>query len=268
MRLQFKSFQNFVRVFLLCGILQFNASCSSDDPAPQPPIVEEKEEKPEEPEIEQGDKLPSITINTRSNTIVDEPKVDATMSISEKGSESYSGAIGIEFRGASSQSFPKKSFGLETRDENNEDLDVLLLGFPEEEDWILYGPYSDKSLMRNVLISAYRFNERCPEDFWQIPFWWDRLLQDPNFVQQLKERWADLRGNVFSESALLSKIETYTATLEMAGAVNANFDQWPVLGTYIWPNNFVGKTYVEETGYLKGWISDRLIWLDGAIDGL
>ena len=27
-----------------------------------------------------------------------------------------------------------------------------LLGLPEEEDWILHGPYSDKSLVRNLLI--------------------------------------------------------------------------------------------------------------------
>ena len=31
-------------------------------------------------------------------------------------------------------------------------MDVSLLEFPEEEDWILYGPYSDKSLIRNKLI--------------------------------------------------------------------------------------------------------------------
>ena len=31
-------------------------------------------------------------------------------------------------------------------------MDVELAGFPEEEDWIFYGPYSDKSLIRNVLI--------------------------------------------------------------------------------------------------------------------
>ena len=48
--------------------------------------------------------------------------------------------------------FQKKSFGLEIRDADNKGLSVSLLGLPEEEDWILYGPYSDKSLMRNVLI--------------------------------------------------------------------------------------------------------------------
>ena len=25
---------------------------------------------------------------------------------------------------------------------------------------------------------AYKFNERCSQDYWLIPFWWERLLQD------------------------------------------------------------------------------------------
>ena len=41
---------------------------------------------------------------------------------------------------------------METWDEQYNDIDVPLLGLPEEEDWILYGPFSDKSLLRNKLI--------------------------------------------------------------------------------------------------------------------
>ncbi len=63
----------------------------------------------------------------------------------------YNGYIAIETRGSSSQNFPKKSYGFETRDENGEDIDFPLLGLPAEEDWIFYGPYSDKSLIRNAL---------------------------------------------------------------------------------------------------------------------
>jgi len=61
----------------------------------------------------------------------------------------YNGFIGIEIRGQSSQMFPKKSYGFETRDEDGENLNVPLLGMPEENDWILYAPYSDKSMLRN-----------------------------------------------------------------------------------------------------------------------
>src|SRR5690606_36465301 len=53
--------------------------------------------------------------------------------------------------GSTSQGSPKKSYGFETCNELGEDIDFPLLGLPAEEDWIFYGPYSDKSLIRNAL---------------------------------------------------------------------------------------------------------------------
>ncbi|OUX21648.1 MAG: hypothetical protein CBE15_09595, partial [Euryarchaeota archaeon TMED255] len=95
--------------------------------------------------------LPSMRISTIGQVIVDEPKINAELIVSENNIESNY-KIGIEIRGSSSQMFPKKSYGFETKsDDWSEDLDVSLGGFPEEEDWILYGPYSDKSLIRNKL---------------------------------------------------------------------------------------------------------------------
>jgi hypothetical protein len=35
---------------------------------------------------------------------------------------------------------------------NGDDIDVTFGELPEEEDWILHGPYSDKTLLRNILI--------------------------------------------------------------------------------------------------------------------
>ena len=98
------------------------------------------------------EKLPLVSIFTAGNEIVDEPKINATMIIADNNQEIYNGNIGIEIRGASSQMFPKKSYGLETRDASNNDLSVVLFDMPEEEDWVLYAPYSDKSLIRNRLI--------------------------------------------------------------------------------------------------------------------
>lgn len=70
---------------------------------------------------------------------------------------SHAGRAGIRIRGRSSAQFPKKQYKLETWDDRNDDEDVSLLGLPEESDWVLYGPYSDKALMRNYL--AYRWWE-------------------------------------------------------------------------------------------------------------
>jgi len=64
----------------------------------------------------------------------------------------YTGPVGIKIRGQSSLWFDKKNYAIEMRDEFGADLDTNFLDFPTEEDWILHGPYADKSLMRNVLI--------------------------------------------------------------------------------------------------------------------
>jgi hypothetical protein len=47
--------------------------------------------------------------------------------------------------------FPKKSWSIELRDRNGDNRDVSLLGMPADDDWVLYAPYNDKTLMRNVL---------------------------------------------------------------------------------------------------------------------
>ena len=456
-------------LLILTGFVSLNVSCGNDTTVTPP--TEQKEE--EVSIINPEDRLPQVMVNTNNSTIVDEPKIDAEMTISTPNGIDYEGKIGIEIRGNSSQMFPKKSFGFETRNANNEDLDISLLGFPEESDWIFYAPYSDKSFIRNKLIYdlsrdigryasrsqfveltinnsyqgvyvfmeklkrnseridinklkddeisgedltggyilkidkadglnfgrdysdtnsfpstympyhsttgqsvrflyedpkeenitpeqkafisdyikqfedalfssnfadpssgypafidtgsfidffllnelsnnvdgyrlstflvkekneklkmgpiwdfnlafgnadycsggetnvwAYKFNERCSDDFWQIPFWWERLLQDPAFVTQVKERWNLLRGGEFSQSNIDAKIDAYVTTLTKAGAIKANFVTWNILGTYIWPNSYVGSSYNEELGHVKSWITDRLNWLDGAVAGL
>jgi hypothetical protein len=63
----------------------------------------------------------------------------------------FVGRAGINVRGKSSAGFAKKQYHFETWDEFDQDKDVSILGFPTESDWILQGPYSDKSLMRNFL---------------------------------------------------------------------------------------------------------------------
>lgn len=84
----------------------------------------------------------------------------------------YSGYAGIHVRGHSSASFPKKQYKLETWDEYAEDRDAAVLGLPADSDWVMYAPYSDKTLMRNVLaykwsneIGRYAVRTRCVEVF-------------------------------------------------------------------------------------------------------
>ena len=61
------------------------------------------------------DKLPQVYIETNGIAIPDEPKIKAEILIENKGEKNYEGLIGIEIRGQSSQMFPKKQYGFETR---------------------------------------------------------------------------------------------------------------------------------------------------------
>jgi hypothetical protein len=105
--------------------------------------------------------LPLIIIDTYGVPIEDEPKITAHMGVVDNGPgqmnrpsdpfTTYDGFIGIERRGQSSQMFPKNSYAVETRDSDGENLDTNLLGLPKENDWVFYAPYSDKSLLRQVM---------------------------------------------------------------------------------------------------------------------
>jgi hypothetical protein len=67
----------------------------------------------------------------------------------------YSGEISIEVRGESSSEFPKRSYRFETiytTDTLEIDTNVVLLGMPADDDWILFGPFHDKSQFRNKMI--------------------------------------------------------------------------------------------------------------------
>ena len=63
----------------------------------------------------------------------------------------YDGRIRIEVRGGSSSYFPKQSFNIETQHEDGTNYNTSLLGMPEENDWKLIGPISDRSLIRHTL---------------------------------------------------------------------------------------------------------------------
>lgn len=109
--------------------------------------------------------LPLIVINTFGEEIPDEPKIPGWMKIYNKGEgetnsfldspDEYDGNIAIEQRGNSSRWMyvddGKISFSLETQDSLGENNNVKLLGMPKENDWVLYGPYSDKTMLKNVL---------------------------------------------------------------------------------------------------------------------
>jgi hypothetical protein len=411
--------------------------------------------------------LPIISIHTNGQEIPNEPKIAASMGIIFNPGNArnnltdafnhYNGKIGIEVRGQSSQQFPMKSYSIELRGNADKSIDQSLFGLPKESDWVLYAPYTDKTLMRNFLaytmsremgrwasncryveviingeykgiyvfmekikrnsgrvnitkmnptdisgdavtggyifsidkeadgwmsgykplkatgnqfiqfshitpkLSAiapqqleylksyvdsfelalfqlkpgkptnwrnfadeasfidfmivnelsrnidgyrlssyfykdrqskggkitagpvwdydlafrnanyckgsdtvgwlYQFNSICPQDFWQVPFWWERFMEDATFKSNLRCRWKQLRSTSLSITRIHTLIDSVATTT--AEARQRHFQQWPVLGVYVWPNpQPIPSTYDEEIEYLKNWIAKRLTWLD------
>ena len=416
--------------------------------------------------------IPLVIIETNGQTIVDEPKITAWMKIVDNGvgkfnscfdeATDYDGYIGIEIRGQSSQMFPKKSFSVETRNETGDGINVSLLGMPSEEDWVLYAPYSDKTMLRNALsyhlgrkmgdwqprykfcevylngsyhgvymliekikrdgdrvdinklkpdeisgdnltggyilkvdkihdlssdeyfythpvnsyhnarnyaftyvypkfddiaeeqktyifdyllnlentlngssfsdpengfrkymdinsfvdfqlineltnnVDGYRYSTyfykkkdsnggklfagplwdfnlgfgnvdyapiNLATDEWLYPnygpnegypmHWWSRLMEDADYQNSFASRWGELREGSFKTDSIM---EYLTDTIAYLGdAIDRNFNRWPILGEYVWPNYFIGDTYQQEIDYLKTWIANRLDWMDANI---
>ena len=160
--------------------------------------------------------LPLVYINTNGDNIIDEPKIIAEMGIIWNGNgqqnhtseefNHFQGNIGIEIRGSSSQMFPKKSYGFELRDEKGLDMDFPLLGMPEEEDWILYAPYTDKSLIRNVLTYTLaeklgHYTPRCRfvelfinDEYQGVYVLMEKIKRDKNRVDIAKLKPEELSG--------------------------------------------------------------------------
>lgn len=411
--------------------------------------------------------LPLLIIDTDGKPVPNEPKGEATLSVIDHADgrpnsltdkPTLRSRIRIETRGSSSQQFEKKSYRLETVDKKGEDKDFPLLGLPKDSDWVLYGPYSDKSLMRNHLayhlsnqmgfyaprtafaelflrdsdkpveeqyvgvyvlvesikrgkdrvnigklqkdeakgfiggyvlktdrvegpetyitselgsvlglvsprgdklteeqrawiihdysrfehaisgrdfldpkkgyaqfidmdsyinyfliselfknVDAYflsTFMNRTDDgllhlgplwDFdltsgnasyggvwntkgWMlfsdeprrmsgVPFWWDRLFQDPKFRARMLERWKFMKKEQLGENGLFAKIDETSKRLE--AAQKRNFERWPTLGKYVWPNpRPYPKTYAEEVKKLKTWLSNRIEWMDANLENV
>ncbi|AUD01871.1 spore coat protein CotH [Spirosoma pollinicola] len=110
---------------------------------------------------------------------------------------------------------------------------------------------------------VYSFNSICPTDTYQMPFWWDRLLSDRRFANNVRIKYQALRKNVLKTERIQAYIDSVAT--ELTEARTRNFQRWPIIGTYVWPNGYVGQTYQQEVDYLKSWVKNRLEWIDNAI---
>jgi hypothetical protein len=98
------------------------------------------------------------------------------------------------------------------------------------------------------------------------PFWWYRMLADTLFLRDLHARWRTLRSGAWATPPLFARIDSIAALLDEAQ--QRNFRRWDILGRWVAPNTYVGRSYADEVAFLKAWLGARLAWIDAHIDSL
>jgi hypothetical protein len=178
------------------------------------------------PFAEDSSLLPLVIIDTKGYQILNDPRITAQMRLVDNGpgnynhppdpGNGYSGQISIEIRGESSAWFsPKKSYSIETQTDSGTNNNVSLLGLPEENDWVLYAPYLDKSLIRNVLsynifanMGHYAPRTRFVEvmvnnDYKGLYILTEKIKRDKNRVDIAKILPVDIAGDELTGGYLL-----------------------------------------------------------------
>ena len=102
--------------------------------------------------------LPIVFIDTEGKCLNHNihAKIPATIKVLDDKSNNVADSskgiqydIGIKVRGSISRTFPKPNYSIEFHDSTGKDINVSLFGLPPSDDWILLGPYVDKSMVRN-----------------------------------------------------------------------------------------------------------------------
>ncbi len=107
-------------------------------------------------------------------------------------------------------------------------------------------------------------DSRYADGFWiKYNPWFQRLFEDPAFVEKVKTRFDYFSDN---QSFILAKIDEYAERLKWAQ--QENDQKWQTIGVYVWPNPVVFDTYQEEVNHLKLWYATRMDWLKAAFDEL
>jgi CotH kinase protein len=112
--------------------------------------------------------LPIFIINTNGLEILPSAKINVNLQIIDNGTglnlitdppTVYDGLIGIEKRGSSSAWVSDKSpYSIELRNDLGQDSAVSILGLTKESDFALIAPYSDKTLIRDMLTYSWGSN--------------------------------------------------------------------------------------------------------------
>lgn len=109
----------------------------------------------------------------------------------------------------------------------------------------------------------WKMNTMHTGDVEYVPFYWIKLMNDPAYVDQLKERWTSYRQTTHTTERVLALVDSIADRLTVGGAQQRNEQAWNIFGQwYIWPCPYYPDNYQEEIATLKSWLTRRMDFLD------
>ncbi len=221
--------------------------------------------------------LPIVIINTNGATIYDEPKIKTELKIIYNGAGKinnitdapthYDGFAGVEYRGSSSQGFPKKGYGVELWDEKSVEKEVSLFGMPKESDWILFASYNEKSFMHNVLsmrvareMGMYATRTQYVEViinniYMGVYVFEEKIKRATGRVDIAKLKETDLKGDDITGGYIFKADKTTGSKLGGWTSQYPNFNDFRTNFTYFQyesPNSIT----TEQKSYLKNYVDN------------
>jgi hypothetical protein len=138
------------------------------------------------------------------------------------GGADFDGRASVNIRGFSTLRQPKNSLTMRLKDENDDKVKAPLLGLPKESDWVLYAPYSDKTLMRDAL--AYELSNQM-----------GRYAPRTRFVEVFIDRSGGKLGlrDYMGVYVLIEKIKRGKSRVNIAELTPADSGEPNISGGYI-----------------------------------
>jgi CotH kinase protein len=122
---------------------------------------------------------------------------------------------------------------------------------------LTFGPVWDFDLS----LGNVNYNGADTPDGWyaRAAQWYTRLFQDPAFKARVAARWNEMQrdGRVTQLQRMVYSRSNYLSVVQVK-----NFERWPILGIWVWPNRVVTGSYDGEAIAMHLWLEQRLRWLD------
>ena len=136
--------------------------------------------------------------------------------------------------------------------------------------WDFNMAWGNTKYYNHVSTDFWHYNINYREDFvndkdW-VPFYWETLLQDSEYIEQMRNRWSQYRGSNYSTGSIMNKVDSISSLLQIGGALDRNEKAWQIFSSSIWGVGYVVDNYHDEINYLKNWILGRLDFMDREIN--